>query len=146
MNQPVHMNQPTYMSQPAQMLAKRPKLVTFSAVMMFIAFGFQVMIAIYEFANAIWLSNGTYGDYGGYLWIWGIFDLLFAGILFYTGYDILKGGKAGFVWGTIFSGFNAVRWFFFLPQVPIMSIVFIAIDIIVIYGLISNSEYFAQSP
>jgi hypothetical protein len=38
--------------------------------------------------------------------------------------------------------FSAVRWLFFLPIALIAAVVFIAIDILIIYGLVANEEYF----
>jgi hypothetical protein len=121
---------------------ERPGLVTFAAIMMFILAGFQLVWAIVEFANAAWLSSVTYGNFNGYLWLWAILDLLVAAAAFYAGYDILRGGTFGRVFGVVVAGISAIRWFFYLPAAPWIGIVMIAVDIIIIYALVSHSEFF----
>ena len=95
------------MSQASQMLTRRPSLVTFAAIMMFVVAGFQIVFAFSEFFNATWLLSTTYGTFGGYLWLWGILDLLLAFIPLYAGYDLLQGGQFGFIVGIVISGFSA---------------------------------------
>jgi hypothetical protein len=124
----------------------RPGLVTFAGVMMFILGGFQLTWAIVEFSNAAWLSGTVYGTFNGYLWLWAILDLLLAGVSFYAGYDILRGGTFGYVYGALVAGLSAIRWFFYLPAAPAVGIVVIALDILIIYGLVANSDYFRESP
>lgn len=134
----------TQMARATEVMAQRPGLVTFAAVMMFLLAGFQVTWAIVEIANAHWISNTTYGTFGGYLWLWAIFDLLLAAAAFYGGYDLLRGGAFGFFYSLGIAGFSALRWFFYLPAAPWLGIVIIAVDILIIYGLVSNSEYFKE--
>jgi hypothetical protein len=79
---------------------------------------------------------------GGRLWIWGIVDALFALVALYAAYDLLKGGKVGRIIGLVYAILSAVRWLFFLPVAPIAAVVFIAVDILIIYGLVAHEEYF----
>jgi hypothetical protein len=126
--------------------ADRPMLLTFAAVMAFMLAGFQAIWALEEFFNAAWIGGTTYGTFNGYLWVWAILDLLIAGFSFYAGYDILRGGTFGFFYGVIVAGFSAIRWFFYLPSAPVLGVVVIAIDVFIIYGLVTNIDYFrAQS-
>lgn len=122
--------------------ADRPPLVTFVALMMFMLAFFQVIWAIEEFFNASWITRTTYGTFGGYLWLWAILDLLIAGFSFYAGYDILRGGAFGFFYGIIVAGISAIRWFFYLPAAPVLGVVIIGIDVLIIYGLVTNLDYF----
>lgn len=131
------------MAQMSKALGKRPGLVTFAAVMMFLLGGFQVSWALTEFGNAAWFANTAYGTYGGHLWIWGIIDILCALVAFYAGYDILRGGSFGQVFGVIIAGFSAIRWFFMLPVVPLAAVVIIAVDALILYGLLANADYFS---
>lgn len=135
------------MSQVSNALGRRPGLVTFSAIMMFILAGFQltwgIIELVYGFAGYTWIVT-TYGTFGGYLWLWGIFDLLIAAVVFYTGVDLLRGGVFGQVVGLVIAGLSAIRWFFYLPAMPWLAIVIIAVDIIIIYGLVAHSEYFGS--
>jgi hypothetical protein len=120
-----------------------PGLVTFAAVMMFLLGGFQLTWAIVEFANASWIAANIYGSFGGYLWLWGILDVIFALAAFYAGYDLLRGGRFGQVFGLMVAGLSAIRWFFYLPAAPWVGIVMIAIDVLIIYGLVAHAEYFS---
>lgn len=126
-------------------VVRRPGVVTFAAIMLFVLGGFEVIWAIVQFTNAAWIGSVTYGSFGGYLWLWGILDLVFAAIAFYAGYDVLRGGTLGQVIGIIIAGFSAFRWFFYIPAAPFMAAVIIALDIIVIYGLAAHAEYFDQA-
>lgn len=130
------------MSQLSHTLARRPGLVTFAAIMLFLLGGFEVIWAIVQFSNAAWIAGATYGSFGGYLWLWGILDLLFAAVAFYAGYDVLRGGSFGQVVGTLIASLSAIRWFFYIPAAPWMAAVIIAIDLLVIYGLVAHSDYF----
>jgi len=128
-------------------VGQRPDLVTFAAVMIFVLAGFQLTFAIVEFANAAWVAANVAGSFGGPLWIWGIIDLVLAGVAVYAGYDILRGGELGRILGVIIAAVSAIRWFFYLPAAPLMAIVVIAVDVLIIYGLAANWEFFrpAQS-
>ena len=122
----------------------RPGLVTFSAVMLFMLGGFQATWAIVEFVNAAWLAGTVYGTFNGYLWLWGILDAVLAAVTFYAGYDILRGGQFGQVYGILIAGLSAVRWFFYLPAAPLLGVVVIAIDVLIIYALVAHADYFTH--
>ena len=124
-------------------VARRPGMVTFAAFMMFLLGGFQATWALVEFANAAWISANAYGSFGGYLWLWGILDVIFAAAALYAGYDLLRGGAFGQIFAVLIAGFSAIRWFFYIPAAPWVAIVIIAVDILIIYGIVSNSDYFA---
>jgi hypothetical protein len=135
----------TAMSQYDLVEAEPPGLVTFAAVMMFVLGAFQVVWAIVEFVNAAWLSSVTYGNFNGHLWLWGILDAIVAIAAFYAGYDILRGGTFGRIFGVAVASVSAVRWFFYLPASPWIGIVMIAVDIIIIYALVAHGEFFNAS-
>lgn len=133
------------MSQAPQTLGRRPGLVTFAAIMMFLLGGFQLTFAILEFANATWIALNVYGSFGGYLWLWGIIDALFALVAIYAGYDLLRGGVFGQWVGIAIAAVSAIRWFFYLPAAPWLAVVIIAVDILIIYGLVAHQEYFEEA-
>jgi hypothetical protein len=133
------------MSQASDMLTRRPGLVTFAAIMMFIAGGFEVVFAIWEFANASWLVTSTYGNFGGYLWLWAIVDLVLAAIILYAGYDLLRGGQFGYILGVMLAGISAIRWFFLIPAAPFLALIIIAVDLLIIFGLTANADYFRRA-
>ena len=133
------------MSHVSQALARRPGLVTFAAIMMFLLGGFQFTWAIVEFANAAWIAANVYGSFGGLLWLWGILDVIIALVYFYAGFDLLAGGKFGRIFGLVVSAFSAIRWFFYIPAAPWVAIVIIALDVLVIYALVAHAEYFREA-
>lgn len=126
-------------------LTRRPGLVTFAAIMMFILGGFELTWALVELSNAAWLAGSVYGTYNGYLWLWAILDIVNAGIALYAGYDILRGGSLGRLLGVIIAGFNIIRWFFLLPVAPVMALVVMLVDALILYGLLAHGEYFAEN-
>ncbi len=123
-------------------LDRRPGLVTFAAVMMFVLFGLYAIVAFMEFAHATWLLFSPYNGVGGSLLVWGIVDAILALILLYAGIDILAGGEVGRIIGLVFAVLSAIRWFFYLPIAPVSAVVFMALSILVIYGLVAHGEYF----
>ena len=124
---------------------QRPGLVTFAAVMLLLLFGLYAVSAIMEFFAGTWLVFSPSSVPGGRLWIWGIVDVFFALILLYAAFDILRGGEVGRMIGITIALFSAIRWFFYLPAAPWIGVVVIALDILIIYALVSHSEYFNAS-
>ena len=133
------------MSQMAHALGRRPGLVTFAAIMMLLLGGFKLTFALVEFRRATCILLSPYGSFGGYLWLWGILDGIFALVAFYAGADLLRGGSFGRTVGILIAAFSAIRWFFYLPVAPWMAAVVIAVDILIIYGLVAHSEYFDEA-
>lgn len=130
------------MFQPLTTSSKRPGLVTFAAVMMFVLAGLYAAVAFMEFFNAAWLLFSPYNGVGGSLWLWGILDAIYALILVFAGYSILAGGQVGQIIGLVVAGVSAVRWLFYLPIAPVTAVVIIAIDVLIIYALVAHAEYF----
>ena len=129
---------------------RRPSLVTFAAIMLFLEGGFSVVWAVVAFAQPEWLLN-AYSAYGfttqsGTAWAWGFLDLLVGALAVYAGVSVLRGGAFAQILGFSIAGFSAMRWFFFLPVAPVVAIIIIAIDVLVVYGLATHSEYFATLP
>jgi hypothetical protein len=126
----------------------RPGLITFAAAMMFLLAGFQIMFAIEEFVRAAWVAVNVAGTVGGPLWLWGIIDAVFAAMALYAGYDLLRGGSFGRLFGLIVASLSAIRWFFYIPAAPWVSVILIVVNTLIIYGLAVHSEYFraAEAP
>ena len=121
---------------------KRPGLVTFAAIMMLIVGSFQVLVAISELVNSTWLLNLTSDWVGARLLFWGLVDIGVAALALYAGVDILRGGRLGLVLGYLFAGLGVLRWLLYVTATPVLAVVIIALDVLVIYGLAHNSDYF----
>ena len=123
---------------------RRPDLVTFAAIMMFTLGGFHVLLAISEFANSTWdLSRLDIELFIPILFIWGFIDLIIGAIALYAGFSIIRGGTFGWIMGVTFATVGMVRWLFYIPVAPVLAIAIIALDLLIIYGLVKDSDYFS---
>ncbi len=118
------------------------ELAMFAAVMALMLAGIHAMWAIVQLLDVAWIAGTAYGTFGGYLWVWALLDILIAGVSLYAGYDIIRGGRVGFLYGVIVASISAVRWFFYIPVVPVLAIAVIVVDIFIIYGLVTSVDYF----
>jgi len=122
-------------------VARRPGMVTFAAVMMFMVAGFEALSALLAFAGTGWwvteAGNLVYANFV----LWGVLDLLIALIALYSGIDLLRGGTLGIAMGYLFAGLGAIRWLFVIPAAPILAVVIIALCVMVIYALAQYSDY-----
>jgi hypothetical protein len=117
-------------------------LVTFAAILLFMLGGFELVLAITEFFQ---YAFGTLPPLVNYSIFWGILDVLYALVLLYAGYALLQGQAVGRLVALIVAVFAAIRWFFYLWYVPWASALIIGICLLIIYGLVSNEEYFLGS-
>jgi hypothetical protein len=120
---------------------RRPDMVTFAAAVMFALGGFHVLLAISEFADSTWvISRLDIERFIPILFIWGIVDLILGAIALYAGFSILRGGAFGLIMGFAFAMLGVIRWLFYIPVSPVLAVVIIALDVLVIYGLIRYYE------
>ena len=125
---------------------RRPDLVTFAAIIMFVLGGFHVLLAISEFANSTWvLSRLDIELFIPILAIWGVIDLLIGAIALYAGFSILSGGKFGWFMGYTFATVGIIRWLFYIPVAPVLAVAVIVLAMLVIYGLVKHTDYFQTS-
>jgi hypothetical protein len=121
---------------------KRPGWVTFAALVMLMAGAMNLIWAFEAYSNAAWLRDLSSGDFGTQFTTWAILDLILALVALGAAYSIWQGGKFGFWVGVVAAILSAVRAFFFMPWIPIGALSIIAIDLLIIYALSSNAEYF----
>jgi hypothetical protein len=126
---------------PAQPMGPRPALVTFAAIMLLMLGGFELVLAITEFFRYAFgtlppLADATYSI------LWGALDVLYGLVLLYSGFALLQGQAVGRLVALIVAVFAAIRWFFYLWYVPWAAAIIIGICLLIIYGLVSNQEYF----
>jgi hypothetical protein len=124
---------------------RRPGMLTFAAVVMFVVAGFEALSALLAFAGTGWWVTSE-GDlvYASFLF-WGIIDAIIAIIAIYAGIDILRGGTYGLIVGYLFAIVGAIRWLFAIPAAPVLAVVVIALCVMVIYGLAKYSDYFEEA-
>jgi hypothetical protein len=117
-------------------------LLTYAAIMMFVLGGFHVLLSISEFANSTWvLSRLDVELFIPILLIWGIVDLIIGSLAVYAGLSLLRGGTFGLAMGYIFAMLGIIRWLFYIPVTPVLAVVVIALNALVIYGLVENADY-----
>jgi hypothetical protein len=122
---------------------RRPDLVTFAAIIMFTLGCFHVLLAISEFANSTWvLSRIDIQLFIQNLIIWGVIDLIIGLIALYAGFSILSGETVGWLMGVAFACVGIIRWLFYIQVAPLLAIAIIALDVLIIYGLVKDSDYF----
>jgi hypothetical protein len=127
---------------PARPAGPRPALVTFSAILLFLLGGFQLVVAVTEFFR---YAFGTLPPLAGnYNIFWGALDVLYALVLLYAGYALLQGQAVGRLVALIVAVFAAIRWFFYLWYVPWAAVVVIGICLLVIYAMSAHEDYFTN--
>ena len=122
-------------------VTRRPGMLTFAAVIMFMVASFQALSAILAFAGTGWwvteMGNLVYTNFV----LWGILDLVIALIALYAGIDLLRGGGFGRAMAYVFAIVGAIRWLLVIPAAPILAVVIIALCVMVIYALARDSDY-----
>jgi hypothetical protein len=123
---------------------RRPGILTFAAVLMFVVAGLEALSALLAFAGTgWWVVDGDTLVYANFVF-WGILDLIIALLALIAGIDILRGGAFGLAMGYIFAVVGAIRWLFVIPAAPVLAVVVLALCVMVIYGLAKHSDYFAE--
>ena len=124
---------------------RRPGMLTFAAIMMFVVAGLEALSALLAFAGTGWwvteAGNLVYANFV----FWGFLDAIIALIALIAGIDILRGGTYGLIVGYVFAIIGAVRWLFVIPAAPVLAVVIVALCVMVIYGLAKYSDYFEES-
>ena len=122
-------------------VARRPGMLTFAAVVMFMVAGFEALAALLAFAGTGWwvtdMGNLVYTNFV----LWGILDSIIALIALYAGIDLLRGGGFGRAMAYVFAVVGAIRWLFVIPAAPILAVVIIALCVMVIYALAKDADY-----
>jgi hypothetical protein len=124
---------------------RRPGLLTFAAVMMFVVAGLEALSALLAFAGTGWWATSEGNLVYANFVFWGILDLIIALIALIAGIDILRGGTYGLIVGYVFAIMGAIRWLFVIPAAPVLAVVVVALCVMVIYGLAKHSDYFDEA-
>ena len=120
---------------------QRPGWLTFAAVVMF-AIGVERLIAaIYYFADSARVADLRLGAFGGHLFLWGIWELVIAGLAFWASSSLLRGDTFGRVIGYIWAIVVIVENFMSINVSPWSSTASLVIAILVIYALSTTSGW-----
>ena len=120
---------------------RRPGWLTFAAVVMFSVGVMRVISAIYYFADSARVNNLSAGVFGDNLFLWGLWDLVIAGLALWAGYSLLRGEAFGRVIGYIWAIVVIVQGFLMLEYAPWFGAASIALAVLVIYALSATSEW-----
>jgi len=113
--------------------------------MMLVIGSYQVVVGISEIGNSTWILNLTNDWRGPGLLVWGLVDVVVGAMALYASRDILRGGRVGQFLGFLFAAVGVLKWLIFLPATPALAVVIIVLDVLIIYGLAHNSDYFETS-
>jgi hypothetical protein len=126
---------------PGGAVTRRPSILTFAAIIMFMVAGFEVLSALLAFAGTgWWVTDAGNLVYANFV-IWGVVDFIIALIALYAGIDLLRGGAFGRGMGYLFGIVGAIRWLFVIPAAPVLAVVVIALCVMVVYALATHSDY-----
>jgi hypothetical protein len=120
---------------------RRPGMLTFAAIVMFVVAGFEALSALLAFAGTGWWVTSE----GDLVYASFVFWAIIAIIALFAGIDILRGGTYGLFVGYLFAGLGAIRWLIAIPAAPVLAVVVIALCVMVIYGLAKYSDYFEET-
>lgn len=115
----------------------------FAAIVLFVVAGLHVVYAVSEFADRLWELEATNGLAANDLWVWGIIDSVLAVALAVAGVSVLYGGAFGAIFGVAWAAVDAMRWLYWVPAHPLLSVVAIAINGVVIYALTVRYDWSA---
>jgi len=122
-------------------VTRRPGMLTFAAVVMFMVAGFEALASLLAFVGTGWwvtdMGNLVYTNFV----LWGIVDGIIALIALYAGIDLLRGGGFGRVMAYLFAIVGAIRWLFVIPAAPVLSVVVIVLCVMVVYALAAYPDY-----
>jgi hypothetical protein len=123
---------------------ERPGWLTFASVVM-ISVGFLRFIsAIAYFADSVRVNDLSDGLFGHQFFLWGLWDLVIAGLAFWGGMSLLGGNTFGRVIGYVWATLVIVQSFLVLAYAPWFGSGSIALAVLVIYALSSTSSWREQ--
>lgn len=91
------------------------------------------------------LKGGFFTYHSGYVYHWsttgwGWLQLILGCVLFAAGVCVLLGMLWARILGAVLAGFSAIASFMFIPYYPLWSIVVIAVDIFIVWALLSGGR------
>lgn len=107
-----------------------------------------VMFIISGASNLLWgfaaLDSKSYLTEGGLLFstltFWGWVSIIWGCLALVGAWMLLNRSAAAVGFGVAMATLSAIFWLFALPVLPIWSLAIIAIDVLIVFGLISDAE------
>ena len=119
----------------------RPGWLTLAATVMFAVCFVRIISGINYLAGGSQIADLTNSVFGTQLWVWGVWDLILAGLALFAGLSLLVGGGFGRVLGYIWAVWVMVQSFLVIGVAPWFAIAMIALAMFVIYGLSVTSDW-----
>lgn len=129
------------MTTPAYSGLNRPGWLTFAAVVMFAVGVLRFISALYYFADSTRVANVSAGAFGDHLFLWGLWDLLIAGVAVWAGFSLLSGNTFGRVIGYAWAVLVIVESFLLLAYAPWFGFATLILAVLVIYAISSTSGW-----
>ncbi|GEL21160.1 hypothetical protein PSU4_01140 [Pseudonocardia sulfidoxydans NBRC 16205] len=113
-------------------------LVLFGGIMMIVAGAYHALSGVAAILrDQVYLSTPNY-TFEFDLTAWGWTHLILGAILVVTGIAIVQGATWGAIVGIALASLSLIANFLFLPYYPLWSILLIAIDVVIVYALVSR--------
>jgi len=119
---------------------RRSGWLTYAAVMLFIAAGLYVIWAINLWSDAKWVSDISDGIFGDQRWLWGLFDAAMAALYLFAGKSLLDRRHFGRWVAVIAASLGILRWFYWMPFAPFLSLTIVGMLFLVIYAVLATWE------
>lgn len=118
--------------------AQRSGWVIFAGVMMLVLGSLDAIWGLAAILNNEVVVVGGHGALIFDITAWGWFQLVLGAVVALTGLGLLAGNEIARVMGVVLLAFNAVLQVVWFPAAPLWAIMIIALDILIIYQLISD--------
>jgi hypothetical protein len=124
----------------------RPGWLTFAAVVLYAVGCARVFTAIFYFADSARINDLGRGAFGHHLFLWGVWDVIIAGLAFWGGWSLLAGNTFGRIIGYLWAGLVLVQSFMILGQAPWFGAGSGVLAVLVIYALAVTSGWRGDAP
>jgi hypothetical protein len=124
---------------------ERSNWLVFSAIILILAGIMRILDGIWAFAYDGPVVNNLHSAIFGhslttYAWIWEIVGIILIASGFLVVSEVSPGAQIGRWIGIVAAGIAAITSVSWLPYYPVWSLIYIALSILVIYGLVVHFE------
>jgi hypothetical protein len=119
----------------------RPSWLTFAAVVLFSVGLLRIVTAAFYLANSARINNLYGGAFGHNVFVWGVWDLVIAGLAILGGYSLLRGHRLGRAIGYAWAILVIVQSFLLFRYAPWFAFAALILAVLVIYALSSTGRW-----